>query len=173
MEGISDPQLSPEDLRHYLEDPPSLTLPHIGEGARENATEPTSENVTITEEALQENQETASEEAESPGLDFEFIYDVEAVRKKFRGAPNGAKIDWARNSKWFKVNEATTHNPYYDSTARSKFTRRILRCKKPKLFLGSINEEPCNSPAYRCCDCSPRSPITPKMPWDYWDQALR
>ena len=50
MEGISDPQLSPEDLQQQLEDPPSLTLPHKGESVRENTTEPASEDITITEE---------------------------------------------------------------------------------------------------------------------------
>ena len=69
MEGISDPQPSPEDLRQHLEDPPSLTLPHEGESVRENPTEPASENITISEEVLQVNQETASEETMSPGLD--------------------------------------------------------------------------------------------------------
>ena len=63
MEGISDPQLSPEDLRLQLEDPPSLDLSHNRESVRENPTAgPHSEDITITEEALQEDKETASEE---------------------------------------------------------------------------------------------------------------
>ena len=68
MEGISSPQPSPENLRHQLEDPPSLNLSHNEEIARDNPTEPSFsfENITI----LEENQETASEETESPGLDF-------------------------------------------------------------------------------------------------------
>ena len=68
MEGISSPQPSPENLRHQLEDPPSLNLSHNEEIARDNPTEPSFsfENITISEE----NQETASEETESPGLDF-------------------------------------------------------------------------------------------------------
>ena len=68
MEGIFRPQPSPENLRHQLEDPPSLNLSHNEEIARDNPTEPSFsfENITISEE----NQETASEETESPGLDF-------------------------------------------------------------------------------------------------------
>lgn len=68
MKGIFSPQPSPENLRHQLEDPPSLNLSHNEEIARDNPTEPSSsfENITISEE----NQETASEETESPGLDF-------------------------------------------------------------------------------------------------------
>ena len=67
MEGILSPQPSPENLRKQLEDPPSLTF-DFEEIARENHTEsgPTLENISISEE----NQETASEETESPGLDF-------------------------------------------------------------------------------------------------------
>ena len=66
MEGVSDPQITPEDLRHQLEDPPSLTLSHEGESVRDIPIEPSSENITITEEVLQENQDAASEETESP-----------------------------------------------------------------------------------------------------------
>ena len=84
MEGISDPQLSPEDLRQQLEDPPFLTLPHEGESVRENPTEPASENITLSEEALQENQEAASKETtacRSPGLDrgLKFLEDLRAL----------------------------------------------------------------------------------------------
>ena len=57
MEGISDPQPSPEDLRQHQEDPPSLTLSHEGESVRDIPIEPSSENITITEEVLQENQD--------------------------------------------------------------------------------------------------------------------
>ena len=176
MEGISDPQLSPEDLRQQPEDPPSLILPR--EEVRENPTEPPSENITITEEGLQENEDTASKETESPGLDFEFVNDVEAVRKKFRDLPgictiafSRDKFSWVKESKWFQMNKEHSrmspegYDPVYPGhTDIGVFSRRILRCKKPKLFLGSTNEEPCNSPAYDCCGCSPRTPRTPKMP---------
>ena len=75
MEGISDPQLSPEDLRLQLEDPPSLDLSHNRESVRENPTAgPHSEDITITEEALHEDKATPSEETESPWLDFEFVH---------------------------------------------------------------------------------------------------
>ena len=50
MEGISDPQLSPEDLRQQLEDPPSLTLSQNEEIVRDNHSEPILENITIPEE---------------------------------------------------------------------------------------------------------------------------
>ena len=52
MEGISDPQLSLEDLRQELEDPPSLS--------REDQAKPICENSTISQEVRQESQETAS-----------------------------------------------------------------------------------------------------------------
>ena len=68
MEGILSPQPSPENLRQQLEDSPSLTLTlsHNEDIARENNTGPpfSFENITISEE------ETASEETESPGLDL-------------------------------------------------------------------------------------------------------
>ena len=68
MEGIISPQPSPENLRHQLEDSPPLNLSDNEEIARDNLTGPSFsfENTTISEE----NQETASEETESPGLDF-------------------------------------------------------------------------------------------------------
>ena len=68
MEGILSPQPSPENLRHQLEDSPPLNLSVNEEIARDNPTGPSFsfENTTISEE----NQETASEETESPGLDF-------------------------------------------------------------------------------------------------------
>ena len=164
MEGVSDPQITPEDLRHQLEDPPSLTLSQEGETVRESLTESNSDNITITEEVLQENKETASEETKSPGLEFEFVHtnDVEAVRKKFQMSFHDSfkQYHWINQSKWFQMNEATAPNNFWD--AHSMFKRRILRCKKPKLFVGTSNEEPCNSPAYDCCPCSPR---TPKQPW--------
>ena len=82
MECVSDPQITPEDLRHQLEDPPSLNLSHERETGRENPTEPVSDNITITEEVLQENKETASEETKSPGLDrgLRFLEDLRALR---------------------------------------------------------------------------------------------
>ena len=168
MEGISDPTPSPENLSQQLDDPSSFTVSQE-ESVRENSKELTSENITITEEVLQENKETASEETESPGLAFEYAHDVEAVRKKFLDANPGAKYNWARNSKWFQANDALINDPYL-LRARWIYRRRMLRCKKPKLFVGTINKEPCNSPAIDCCACSPRTPITTEMPWD---QALR
>ena len=68
MEGILSPQPSPENLRHQLEGSPPLNLSDNEEIARDNPTGPyfSFENTTISEE----NQETASEETESPGLDF-------------------------------------------------------------------------------------------------------
>ena len=58
-----------------------MTLPHEGESVRENPTEPASENITISEEVLQENRETASEETRSPGLDrgLKFPEDLRAL----------------------------------------------------------------------------------------------
>ena len=174
MECVSDHQLTPEDLRHQLEDPPSLTLSHEGETVKENPTEPISDNITITEEVPQENKETASEETESPGLEFDFVQDVEAVRRKFQSIPDYfgrvpgdlTQHDWVKQSKWFQKNIATASSSHgdncFDINKLSVFKRRILRCKKPKLFVGTSNEEPCNSPAYECCLCSPR---TPKKPW--------
>ena len=166
MEGISDPQLTPEDLRHQLEDPPSLTLSHEGETIRENPTEPISDNITITEEVLQENKETASEETESPGLEFDFVHvhDVKAVQRKFRDTRDCfgdglTKNNWVKQSKWFQNNiETAPSQACFRMNANLLFERRILRCKKPKLFVGTSNEEPCNSPAYECCLCSPRTP---------------
>ena len=60
MEGVSDPQLSPENLRHQLEDLPSLTRSQNEEIVREDFAEPIPENTTISEEALQEHKDTAS-----------------------------------------------------------------------------------------------------------------
>ena len=61
-------QADSENLRQQLEAPPSLNLSHNEEIARDRPTGPSFsfENITISEE----NQETASEETESPGLDF-------------------------------------------------------------------------------------------------------
>ena len=60
MEGVSDPQLSPENLRHQPEDPPSLTRSHNEEIVREDAAGPILENITISEEVQQENKDTVS-----------------------------------------------------------------------------------------------------------------
>ena len=172
MEGISSPQLSPEDLRQQMEDSPSLTLSQKEEDVRENQSEPFSENITIPEEEVLQSEcnEPAFEETESPGLDFEFVHDVEALRRKYLKLPlysgpfsSNSKSSWARQSKWFMMNHETApRNDFFGGNAKSIFLRRILRCKKPKLFVGSSLEEPCNSPAYECCLCSPR---TPKKPW--------
>ena len=95
MEGASSPQ--PEDLRQQVGDSPSLTLSQNEEDVRDYQSEPSSENITLPEEEVppsftfdleeiareedtgptlenisisEENQETASEETKSPGLDF-------------------------------------------------------------------------------------------------------
>ena len=161
MEGVSDPQPSPENLRQHLEDQSSLNISH---------NEDVSRDITEPSLVLLEDKDTAYEETESPGLDFEFIQDVEAVRKKFRDIPvsfgNGvSQYDWVQESKWFQMNKAIARNARFEHNAQKVFSRRILRCKKPKLFVGLTNEEPCNSPAYECCACSPRTPISPKKPW--------
>ena len=60
MEGVSDPQLSPENLRHQLEDLPSLTRSQNEEIVREDFSGPIPENITISEEVQQEDKDTAS-----------------------------------------------------------------------------------------------------------------
>ena len=171
MEGISDPQPSrPEDLRQHLEDPPSLTLPHEEESVRDNPAEPNSENITISEEVLQENQDAASEETESPGL-ATTVHDVGSVRERFK--KSNSQDEWIIQSAWFQANwEKMTHNDflkpggcrsveifreYQQAAAKYKFRKYLLQCKKPKLFSGSSNEEPCNSPDLLGCrgGCNP------------------
>ena len=44
-EGVSDPQLNPENLRHQLEDSPSLTSSHNEEIVREDFAGP---NITVS-----------------------------------------------------------------------------------------------------------------------------
>ena len=61
MEGISDPQPSPENLRQQQEDISSMTLSNDTDVVREDFTEPRLD--------LPEDKETAYEETESPGLD--------------------------------------------------------------------------------------------------------
>ena len=61
MEGISDPQPSPENLRQQQEDISSMTLSNDTDVVREDFTEPRL--------VLPEDKETAYEETESPGLD--------------------------------------------------------------------------------------------------------
>ena len=169
VEGISGPQPRPEHLRQLQKDQSSLSASLDEEIDRENSTaEPSLENITITDEVLHENEKSASEETESPGLDFEFIQDVEAVRKKFRDSntihyPSFIRPlqEWIERSNWFKTNfpdKSLDTAPHVEQ----KFQRLLLRCKMPKLFLGSTNAEPCNSPAYDGCLCSPRTPNTPK-----------
>ena len=60
MEGVSDPQLSPENLRHQLEDLPSLTRSQNEEIVREDFAGPIPENITISEEVQQEYKDTTS-----------------------------------------------------------------------------------------------------------------
>ena len=63
MEGVSDPQPSPEKLREHQEDESSLSTSHNEDAVREDSTEPSL--------VLLEDRETAYEETESPGLDFD------------------------------------------------------------------------------------------------------
>ena len=163
MEGVSSPQPSKEDLRQQVEDSPSLTLFQTEEEVREDQSEPFIENMTIQE---QEVLQSAFEETESPGLDFELVHDVEAVRRRYLKTPHtgsyNSKFRWAYESKWFSENQKTAPKKNsFSLNAASIFERRILRCGKPKLFAGSSKEEPCNSPAYECCLCSPRTPTKP------------
>lgn len=113
VEGISGPQPSPEHLRQQQEDQSSLSASLDEEIDRENSTsEPSLENITITDEVLQENEKSASEETESPGLDFE---DTDTYRRvygnpilkafRFRFVNSGEKKEeWVRESKWYKTN---------------------------------------------------------------------
>ena len=172
MEGISDPQLTPEDLRHQPEEPPSLTLPHneeIIEGNLIDHTGPTSVNVSISEEVLDENQVTASEEIESPGLPTT-VHDVDSIRKRFLNESSGFRNEWIMQSAWFQANWENMQSydflkpggggrnrkifrEYQQEAAKHKFRTYLLRCTKPKLFSESSNEEPCNSPALIGCSC--------------------
>ena len=61
-----------------------MTLSPNEEIVRERHSGPTLENITIPEEAVQTEQETASEKTKSPGLGFEFVHDFEEVRRRFR-----------------------------------------------------------------------------------------
>ena len=84
VEGISGPQPSPEHLRQQQEDQSSLSASLDEEIDRENSTaEPSLENITITDEVLHENENSASEETESPGLAV-YVHNVDAVRERFR-----------------------------------------------------------------------------------------
>ena len=63
MEGVSDPQLSPENLRHQPDDPPTAILLQVSNNEeifRQDIAGPSPENITISEEVQQENQDTAS-----------------------------------------------------------------------------------------------------------------
>ncbi len=83
MEGVSSPQ--PEELRQQVDDSPSSTLSQNGEDVRDYQSEPSSENITLPEEeVLQSDHGPAFEETESPGLDFEFVHDVDAIRRKYQ-----------------------------------------------------------------------------------------
>ncbi len=61
-----------------------MTLSPNEEIVRERHSEPILENITIPEEVVQTDQETASRETQSPGLGFEFVQDVEEVRRRLR-----------------------------------------------------------------------------------------
>ena len=60
MEGVSDPQLSPENLRHQPDDRSSFYRSHNEEIGRQDTAGPIPENITISEEVQQEKQDTAS-----------------------------------------------------------------------------------------------------------------
>ena len=65
MEGVSDPQLSPENLRHQPDDPQSQTailaqVSHSEEIIRQDTAGPIPENITISEEVQQEYKNTAT-----------------------------------------------------------------------------------------------------------------
>ena len=60
MEGVSDPQLSPEDLRHQLEDLPSLNKSLNEVIVNEDFAGPIPKNITISEEVQQEYKDTAT-----------------------------------------------------------------------------------------------------------------
>ena len=119
VEGISDPQPSPEHLRQQQEDQSSLSASLDEEIDRENSTaEPSLENITITDEVLHENEKSASEETESPGLDFEdtdtyrWSYEYSTMYGnpylkafRFRFVNSGEKKEeWVRESKWYTTN---------------------------------------------------------------------
>ena len=63
MEDVSDPQLSPENLRHQPDDTPTAILDQVShdeEIFRQDVAGPSPENITISEEVQQEEQDTAS-----------------------------------------------------------------------------------------------------------------
>ena len=76
MEGASSPQPGTKDLRQQVEDSPSLSLSQNEGDVREDQSEPFIENITIPEEKVLQS---AFEETESPGLDFEFVHNVKAL----------------------------------------------------------------------------------------------
>ena len=141
-----------------------MTLSPNEEIVRERHPERTLENIIITEEVVQTDQDSASEETKSPGPGFEFVQDVEKIRRRFREASIFQKKDWCNETKWFQNNAEKNDlisMTNVNANLRSKFIRLILRCKKPKVFTGSRYPEPCNSPVYDGCLCSPGTPNTP------------
>ena len=63
MEGVSDPQLSPENLRHQPDDTSTAIIAQVSHNEeifRQDIAGPSPENITISEEVQQENQDTAS-----------------------------------------------------------------------------------------------------------------
>ena len=174
IEGISGPQLSPESLRQQAEDPPSLTSSPNEEIVRERHSELTLENIIIPEEAVQTEQETASKETESPGQGFQFVDDVEKVRRVFRKLDSFGKAKYCRTTKWYEANIHRGVIPLLDAKITSKFTRLILRCKKPKIWFDATRfPEPCNSSAYAGCMCSPGTPSTPSPSEKYHQRCAR
>ena len=70
MEGVSDPQPSPENLRQHQENQSTLNISHDEDVVRDDATEPSL--------VLFEEKDTAYEETVSPGLDPDDNTDAEA-----------------------------------------------------------------------------------------------
>ena len=155
MEVTSSPHLSPELLRQHQEDPPSLIVSHDEENVKENHSEPIQENITISEEVPEK---TASEETESPGQDFIYVPDAEAVHRKFQNCSDFTRAVWAHNSRWYKAYIDADPSDLKTVVRRqlyavATFEQYLLGCKKPKLFAGKTREEPCNSPLYEQDGC--------------------
>ena len=96
MEGVSDPQPSPENLRQHQEDQSSFSISHNEDVVREDSPEPSL--------VLLEDKETAYEETESPGLDSDEddTFDLQAFRSRFANC--SLQEYWIQKSEWFKAN---------------------------------------------------------------------
>ena len=116
-----------------MDDSPSSTLSQNGEDVRDYQSEPSSGNTTLLEEeVLQSDDRPAFEETESPGLDFEFVHDVDAVQRNYQKLGFNGKHAWARQSKWFQMHlETAPKSDHFSVNGLGRFERRILRCRKP------------------------------------------